>query len=118
MLDLMPKSSSGASKLRALREATGISQRELARQIDERQSNVSFWERSGVLPRSDKLAPIAAALGVTVEQLLGEDKPKRVLAPGGRLRQVFERASKLSRAQQAKVAEFVEAFVERQEKAV
>lgn len=117
MFDLMPKPSSGPSKLRALREAAGISQRELARQIDERQSNVSFWERTGILPRSDKLTAIATALGVTVEQLLGEVKPKRVLSPGGRLRQVFERASKLPRAQQTKVAEFVEAFVERQEKA-
>jgi len=117
MFDLMPKLSSGASKLRALREATGISQRELARQIDERQSNVSFWERSGILPRSDKLTLIAKTLGVTVEELLGDEKPRRAAAPGGRLRQIFERASKLPRAQQAKVAEFVEAFVERQEKA-
>lgn len=83
MITLMPKAVSSPSALRALREKAGLSQRELARLIDERQSNVSFWERTGLLPRSDKLAPIAQALGVTVEELLGQDKPKRATAPGG-----------------------------------
>lgn len=105
------------TNLRQLREAKGLSVRELARQIDEQHTNVSFWERTGTLPRSNALVPLALVLGVSVEELLGHAKPKRVAAPGGRLRQVFERASKLPRRQQEKVAEFVEAFVERQEKA-
>lgn len=111
MFGLMPKPSSGASKLRALREASGISQRELARQIDERQSNVSFWERTGVLPRSDKLASIARALGVALEELLGEEKPRRAAAPGGKVRQVFEQVQKLPRSRQQKIVEVVEALL-------
>ena len=103
------------SPLRQFREAAGISVRELARQIGETHTNVSYWERSGNLPRADLLRPIAEALGVTVEQLLG-DAPKRAMPAGGRLRQVFESASKLPRRQQDKVAEFVEAFVAQQQK--
>lgn len=99
------------SRLRALREARGISVRELARQIDEESSNVSFWERTGTVPRSNVLLPIAQALGVTVEELLGEDRPRRVLAPGGRLRQLFEAASKLPRTQQQKIIAVLEPFV-------
>ncbi len=102
------------SNLRQLREASDLSVREVARQIDESHTNVSYWERSGHIPRSDVLVPLAKVLGVTLEELLGEPKPKRVVNPGGRVRRVFESVLKLPRRQQEKVAEFVEAFVDRQ----
>jgi transcriptional regulator with XRE-family HTH domain len=98
------------SRLRQLRAAAGLSVRELARQIDETHTNVSYWERSGNLPRADLLRPIAEALGVTVEQLLG-DTPQRAMPAGGRLRQLFERASKLPRRQQEKLISVLEPFV-------
>jgi len=97
--------------LRVLREAAGISQRELARQIGEQQSNVRYWETSGNLPRSNVLIPMAKALGVTVEELLGEAKVRRAPAPGGKVRQVFEAVTKLPRRQQQKIVEVVEALV-------
>jgi transcriptional regulator with XRE-family HTH domain len=100
-----------SSPLRALREAAGISQRELARQIGQDQSNVRYWETTGKIPRSDVLAPMAKALGVTVEQLLGEPKAKRSPAPGGKVREVFEAVTKLPRRQQQKIVEVVEALV-------
>jgi transcriptional regulator with XRE-family HTH domain len=99
------------SDLRRLREATGLSVRELARQIDESHTNVSYWERSGQIPRSDKLAPIAKALGVTVEELLGEPKPIRSTAPAGKMRQLFDAASRLPRSQQQKIAAVLEPFI-------
>jgi transcriptional regulator with XRE-family HTH domain len=100
-----------ATRLKALREAAGLSQRELARQIAQDQSNVRYWEQSGNLPRSDVLLPMSNALGVTVEELLGQPKPRRVVSPGGRLNQVFQRVAKLPRRQQQKIAEVVEALV-------
>ena len=99
------------SRLRQLREAAGLSLRELARQIGEEHSNVSYWETSGNLPRSDVLVPMASALGVTVEELLGQPKPRRVVSPGGRLNQAFQRVAKLPRRQQQKIAEVVEALL-------
>jgi transcriptional regulator with XRE-family HTH domain len=99
------------SRLRELRQAAGLSGRELARQIGESSTNVSYWERSGQIPRSDVLAPMAKALGVTVGELLGEPKPRRNAAPGGRLGQVFEAVSKLPRRQQQKVIEMAEGFI-------
>ena len=100
-----------ASRLRALREAAGLSQRELARQIGQDQSNVRYWEQSGNLPRSDVLLPMAQALGVTVEELLGQPRPKRVAAPGGKLGQAFQQALRLPRRQQEKLAEFIKVFI-------
>lgn len=102
------------SRLRALREAAGLSIRELARQIGERHTNVLYWETSGGLPRSNVLIPMAKALGVSVEELLGQPKPKRAQPAGGKLGQAFERAAKLPRRQQAKIAEVVEALVDHQ----
>jgi transcriptional regulator with XRE-family HTH domain len=104
----MPKA---VSKLRKLREAAGLSLRELARQIDQHPTNVSYWERTGQTPRSDVLLPIAKALGITVEEVLGEPKAKRSPAPGGKVRQVFEAVTKLPRRQQQKIVEVVEALV-------
>ena len=100
-----------SSPLRTLRERAGLSVRGLARQIDESHTNVSYWERSGQLPRSDKLAPIAQALGVTIEALLGEPRSRRAAGPGGRTGRVFEAVSRLPRRQQEKIVEVVEALV-------
>jgi transcriptional regulator with XRE-family HTH domain len=99
------------SRLRELREAAGLSVRELARQIGEQHTNVLFWESSGKLPRSNVLLPMAKALGVTVEELLGEPRPKRVVSPGGRARQLFEAVSKMPRRQQEKILDILEPFV-------
>jgi len=99
------------SRLRVLREASGLSLRELARQIGEQPTNLSYWERNGSLPRADLIVPIAKALGVTVEEILGQDKPRRAAAPGGKVRHVFEQVQKLPRRQQDRIVEVVEALV-------
>jgi hypothetical protein len=54
---------------------------------------------------------MATALGVTVEELRGQDKPGRVMNPGGRVRRVFERGQKLPRRRQEKIVEVVEALL-------
>ena len=63
------------------------------------------------MPRSNLLIPMATALGVTVEQLLGEAKPKRDLSPAGRMRQLFDQPSKLPRGKQEKIVAILEPFV-------
>jgi transcriptional regulator with XRE-family HTH domain len=104
-------SKAAASLLRSLREASGLSLRELARQIGEQPTNLSYWERTGNLPRADLIIPIAEALGVTPEEVLGQAKPKRAAAPGGKVRNVFDQVSKLPRRQQDKIVEVVEALL-------
>ena len=99
------------SRIRHLREKAGMSLRELARILDEQPTNISYWERTGRLPRSDLLVPMAAALGVTVEDILGVRKPRQASNPAGRMRKLFEQASKLPRRQQQKVADVLEPFI-------
>lgn len=103
--------SANGQHLKKLREAARLTQRELAAQIDEIHSNVNYWENSGNLPRSDVLLPMAKALGVTVEELLGEPKLKGHNSPAGKLRGVFEEASRLPRRQQHKLVEFIKLFI-------
>jgi transcriptional regulator with XRE-family HTH domain len=100
-----------SSPLRSLREAAGMSQRELARQIGQDQSNVRYWEATGKIPRSDVLAPIAAALGVTVQELLGEPAPKRAATPAGKLGRLVETLGKLPRRQQDKMIDVIETLL-------
>ena len=96
-------------RLRAMREAAGISQRELARQLDVHHSNVGFWERTGTAPRASLLPQMAEILGVSVEDIIGsEDKPKRPAMPGGRLGRVFSEVSDLPRRQQDRIVAVVE----------
>jgi len=98
------------SHLRRLREAAGLSVRELARRIGQQPTNVSFWERMGKTPRSDVLIPMAKALGVSVDELLGQREPRRS-APESRLGRTFEAVSQLPRRQQAKVLDVTEAML-------
>jgi transcriptional regulator with XRE-family HTH domain len=108
---IMSAATKPTNRLRELREAAGLTLRELARQLGEDHSNVGYWERTGTLPRSNVLVPMAAALGVTVEELLGQDKPRRTAAPGGKVRSVFEQVQKLPRRRQDKIVEVVEALL-------
>ena len=107
-------SNSRGKHLKALRETAGLSMRELARQIGVDHSNVRYWEQSGAAPRSDVLLPMAKALGVTVEELLGEPKPQRVVTPAGKMRLLFEAASKLPRSQQEKIQDILEPYIRQQ----
>ena len=99
------------SHLRRLRIASGLSLRELARQIGEGPSNVSYWERSGQPPRADLLLPIAHALGVTVDEVLGQSKSKRTPAFSGKTRTAFESVSRLPRRQQEHIVKVVSALL-------
>jgi transcriptional regulator with XRE-family HTH domain len=87
------------------------------------QSNIAFWERSEKPPRSDVLPKMAQALGVSVEDLLivGDEKlPRRKATksngrPAGKVRQVFDRVSKLPRRQQEHIVNWVSAYVSQYE---
>jgi DNA-binding XRE family transcriptional regulator len=59
-----------SERIRAARLAAGLTQAQLASILGTHQSAVSGWER-GLAPRAHRLPQIAAALGVTVDALLG-----------------------------------------------
>ncbi len=102
-----------AARLVALRKAAGLSQAELAKLVRVSPKTIGFWETSAVPPRSDVLPLLAQALGVRVENILG-DHPVEQRRPGpvGKLQRVFDEVSKLPRRQQDKILEFLSPIVE------
>jgi len=101
-------------RLHAAREALGLSQAQVAEQLGITQKAYAVWERYPVALRPEQIEKAAAALKVSVDHLFGKAVAKPRGGPVGKLHRVFEKASRLPRHQQNKVAEFVEAFVNQQ----
>src|SRR5688500_18181563 len=62
--------------IRAARREGGLSQEQLAHQLDKRQATISNWEQGYTLPGVDDLLLIAGILGRSVNELLPPDVPK------------------------------------------
>jgi transcriptional regulator with XRE-family HTH domain len=115
---IKPRPKQGA-RLAAFRRAAGLSQAELAEALNVTQSSVAYWETAAKPPRSEIIGKMAAALGVRVEELLGEGPVTGVRRPGpvGRLQRIFEQANSLPRRDQELVAKFVTTLLEQHKKA-
>ena len=105
-----------SSHLRHLREMAGLTVRELARQIDTNHPNILYWEKTGRVAKTEFLIPMAKALGVTIDEVLGEPRPRKTIVAGGKMGLLFEEASKLPRSQQEKVISVLEPFVSQHSK--
>ena len=102
-----PRSPFG-ERLHAAREAAGLSQAQVADKLGLTQTAYAVWERHPVALRPEQIERVAAILGVTAEQLFAAAAKPRGTGPAGKLRQVFERASKLPRDQQKHVVRAIE----------
>jgi transcriptional regulator with XRE-family HTH domain len=101
-------------RLAALRRKKGLSQRELAELLKVTPKMVDYYERRAVNPAIAVVEKAALVLEVSPAELLGESAPrqkKREAGPVGRMRKLFEQASKLPRSQQEKIAAVLEAFI-------
>lgn len=94
--------------LAELRENAGLGVRELARQLGTHHTTILKWEAAGRVSKAEYLVPMSEILGVTIEELLGQPKPRRAVAPGGKLGQVFREVSELPRRRQQRIVEVVE----------
>ena len=108
---MLPKKPKEETHLTLLRKRAGLNVRELARQVGTNHTSIMYWERSGRIGKMDFLIPMAEALGVTVEELLGQPRPRKTVTAGGRMGQLFDEASRLTRSQQDKVIAVLEPFV-------
>lgn len=68
-----------AERLKRFRKAKNLTQQELADLLGVSNKSVSRWESGGGYPDVALLAPLARALGVTVDDLLCDDPPLRTL---------------------------------------
>lgn len=101
------------ARLTELRIQAGFSQHDLAERIGVPLANIGFWERTSTPPSSKVLPKLAEVLSTTVEEIL-IGKPKTVArkgGPTGKMRQLFDAASRLPRSQQQKVADILSPFI-------
>jgi len=109
-----PRSAFG-EKLLAARERAGLTQEELSKQVGVTQRAVAHWERTSTVLRPEVIEALADALKVSVEELIRE-KPlqlRQLTGPTGKVRHAFDAVSKLSRRQQDKIVEVIEALVDK-----
>ena len=83
------------------------------------QKMIDYYERRSPNPTLDVMQKIAAALEISVTDLLGEEavavRKARNKGPVGKLREVFDRVSKLPRRQQEHIVNWVSAYVSQYE---
>jgi transcriptional regulator with XRE-family HTH domain len=102
--------------LAQLRRAAGLTQTELAEALGVPQSNIAFWEGGSKPPRSEVLAPMAKAFGVSVEALLNAPssssrKAKPTTQPRGQAQRLFAAVTKLPRSEQRRILSVLEALL-------
>lgn len=71
------------AKLRALREAAGLSRAELDERAGVPRTYVGAWERGVRWPKAHHLAALAAALGCKVDDLCGGARRRSILRGRG-----------------------------------
>ena len=103
------KRSALGERISAARQASGLSQAQLAEKLGVSQQMVGYLELNPIAIRPELLAQLSEVLAVPVEQLLGiERKTPRLPGPVGKARQIFERVSQLPRATQQRILANVE----------
>ena len=99
-------------RVRAAREAAGLTQQQVADELGITQPSYALWERHAVALKPEQIAKLARIVGVRVEDLLNPAPTQsRRGGPAGKMRQLFEAASKLPRSQQEKITAILEPFV-------
>jgi transcriptional regulator with XRE-family HTH domain len=95
-----------------LGEQAGLSQLQLAKRLGLPQRAYAYWDRNPVTFRPEQFLSLADVMNVSVEDMVGSNgSKKRGAGPTGKLKQLFEAASRLPRCQQQKIAAVLEAFV-------
>lgn len=100
-------------RVRAAREAAGLTQQQVAERLGITQPSYALWERHTVALKPEQITNLAKILGVRIEELVNPATPQsRRGGPAGKMRQLFETASKLPRSQQEKITAILEPFVQ------
>lgn len=97
-------------KLRECREAKGLSQSELARQLDTHHSIIGKYERDEVKPSIDVVKKITGLLGTTVGYLLGETQETNLFKDPNMLKR-FNEINSLDEKEKECVYSLMDAFL-------
>ena len=101
-------------RLAEARRASGLTQTQLAEQLGIAQQTLAHYEMGRLRVAVALMPPLARALGVTVEDLMGEEAPPAKRGPAPKLRQQIERIQKLPRTQQKFVMQMLDTVLAQQ----
>jgi len=105
------KRSPVGERIAQARQSAGLSQVQLAEKLGVTQQMVGYLERQPVAIRPELLLQLSGALSMSLDELLGQPvKPQRG-GPSGKMRRLFEAASKLPRSQQDKILAILQPFI-------
>ena len=99
-------------RLHNFRKEAGLTQAQVARALGTTPRAYAFWEREHIAVKPEQLCILADIFKTTADELIGRKATKKpTSATTRKLEKVFRKASSLSRARQAVIADFVEAYV-------
>ena len=102
-------------RLRNARKRAGLTQKQVAEALGITQQYVTIWERKEKSINLNLLVKLADLFNVSIDELMGGKTSmagkKESTGPTGRLKRSFNSASELSRRQQEKISEVVDAMV-------
>jgi transcriptional regulator with XRE-family HTH domain len=109
------EAASFGQRLASLRKAAGFTQIELAAELGISQRMVAYYESPPATPPANLLPQIAAALGVSIDELFGVGAKRRLVKQDGdsRLRRRLLAIEKLDVADKRQVLQLLDAFIER-----
>lgn len=101
-------------RVAAARRASGLTQTQLAEQLGIAQQTIAHYEMGRLRVAVALLPPMARALGVAVEDLMGEEAPAAKRGPAPKLQQQIERIQQLPKSQQRFVMQMLDTVLAQQ----
>lgn len=96
------------ARIAQARKAQNLTQQQLADQLGLVQQTVAHYEVGRIRVTATVLPKLAHLLGMTVDELLGQERPKGKPGPTPKLQQQIERISHLPKAQQRFVMQMLD----------
>lgn len=99
-------------RLAEARKAAGLTQTQLAEQLGIAQQTLAHYEMGRLRIAVALLPPLVKLLGITVEELMGEQIPPAKRGPAPKLQQQIERIQQLPRTQQRFVMQMLDTVLQ------
>jgi transcriptional regulator with XRE-family HTH domain len=105
-------------RLSAVRRSRGLTQKQLADKLEVKRELIDYYERRSPNPALDFIERAAAALEVSVAELLGSEPnaAKSKPGPASQLQRKFEQVKLLPREKQKFVLQFLDTVLDNQHK--
>lgn len=102
-------------RLTALRKAAGYTQVELASELGVTQRMISYYESHAEHPPANLIQPMAKALNISADELLGIKPLKKTRQPDTRLQRRLQQIEKMGTKEKRQVIQLLDTFIEKEQ---